>query len=103
MAETASGYYKAELVRTLDRRPPWKNFDELESATFTRVHWHNAKRLHEYPGDVPLLRPKKCSTLGRACQENWRPLAKQILHQAQEGSQIGNITNKKNGAKWDFS
>lgn len=46
-------YYKAELVRRPARPGPWKTVEDLELATLGWVHWHNTRRIHGYPGDVP--------------------------------------------------
>lgn len=53
LAETANGYYKAELVRGPARSGPWKTIEDLELATLSWVHWHNTQRLHGYLGDIP--------------------------------------------------
>lgn len=53
LAETVNGYYKAELVRGPGKKGPWRTIDDLELATLGWVHWHNAKRLHGYLGDLP--------------------------------------------------
>lgn len=53
LAETVSGYYKAELIRGPAHRGPWKTLDDVELATLSGFHWHNTNRLHGYLGDVP--------------------------------------------------
>ena len=53
LAETAIGYYKAELIRGPARTGPWKTIEEVELATHGWVHWHNTQRLHGYLGDLP--------------------------------------------------
>lgn len=53
LAETANGYYKAELVRGPDHPGPWKTVEKLEFATLGWVHSHNQERLHGFIGDVP--------------------------------------------------
>jgi transposase InsO family protein len=36
------------------RTGPWKTIEDVELATLSWVHWHNASRLHGYLNDVPL-------------------------------------------------
>ena len=52
LAESANGYYKAELIRGPARFGPWKTVEDVELATLGWVHWHNTARLHGYLGDV---------------------------------------------------
>jgi putative transposase len=54
LAETANGYYKAELIRGPAREGrPWKSVEDVELATLSWIHWHNHDRLHGYLADVP--------------------------------------------------
>ena len=53
LAETANGYYKAELIRGPARTGPWKSVEDVELATLGWVQWHHHERLHGYLGDVP--------------------------------------------------
>jgi putative transposase len=43
MAESVIGLYKTELI---NRRGPWKTFEEVEYATLNWVSCYNTKRLH---------------------------------------------------------
>jgi putative transposase len=53
LAETVSGYYKAELIRGPARSGPWKTVEDVELATLGWVHWHNNQRVHGYLNDRP--------------------------------------------------
>jgi len=53
LAENVNGYYKAELVGGPDRKGPWRTIGQLELATLTKVHWHNAEQLLGYLTGVP--------------------------------------------------
>jgi putative transposase len=50
MAESVIGLYKTELI---NRRGPWKTFEEVEYATLNWVSWYNTKRLHGELGYRP--------------------------------------------------
>jgi putative transposase len=53
VAETVNGYYKSQLIYGPARTRPWKTVEDVELATLSSVHWHNASRLHGYLGDLP--------------------------------------------------
>ena len=42
LAETAKGYYKAELIYGPAHTRPWKCVEHVELATLAWVHLHNA-------------------------------------------------------------
>ncbi len=50
LAESVVGLYKVEVI---DRRGPWRGFDDVEYATLEWVAWCNQQRLLEPLGYVP--------------------------------------------------
>ncbi len=50
LAETIIGLYKTEVI---NRRGPWRTFDDVEYATLEWVDWFNNRRLMERIGNVP--------------------------------------------------
>ena len=72
LAETAHGYYKAELIYGPARTGPWKTVENVELATLGRVHWHNTARLHGYLDDLP---PAEFEAKFYGAQRSDQPLA----------------------------
>ena len=56
LAETASGYYKAEVIRGPARSMPWKTVEDVELATLGWVHWHNTPAAARLPRRRPTHR-----------------------------------------------
>jgi putative transposase len=50
LAESSIGLYKTELI---ERRRPWRTFEQVELATLEYLDWFNNRRLHSSIGDVP--------------------------------------------------
>ena len=50
MAETISGFYKAEVIH---RHGPWRSLEAVEFATLEWVDWFNNRRLLEPIGNIP--------------------------------------------------
>jgi putative transposase len=50
LAETIIGLFKTEVI---ERRGPWKSFDEVDCATLEWVDWFNHRRLLKPIGDIP--------------------------------------------------
>ena len=50
MAESFVATYKSELI---DRRGPWRSFEQLEFETLCWIGFYNHERLHEQLDDVP--------------------------------------------------
>ncbi|NBM14267.1 transposase [Streptomyces sp. GC420] len=50
------GLFRTELI---NRRGPWKNFTDVESATAEWIDWYNHRRLHGALGHVS---PAECET-----------------------------------------
>lgn len=54
MAETENGYKRANLIRDSAREGrPWKTVEDVQLATFSRVHRDILIRLHGYLNDAP--------------------------------------------------
>ena len=71
LAETASGYYKAEVIRGPARSMPWKTVEDVELATLGWVHWHNTPAAARYLGDVPPTEYRSRSTLPTGPTSTW--------------------------------
>ena len=50
LTESVIGLVKTEVI---DRRGPWRSFDDVEHATLERVAWFNQRRLLEPLGYLP--------------------------------------------------
>lgn len=50
LAETVIGLFKTEVIQ---RRGPWRSFEDVEFATLEWVDWYNNRRLFEPLGYVP--------------------------------------------------
>ena len=50
LAETINGLCRTEVIR---KDGPWKNIDDVESATLEWADWSNHRRLLSSIGDIP--------------------------------------------------